>query len=368
LNMRAWIAGLAVAVALLVFAPAASSAPGSLQVLDSRTVAGFPTSLVFTVEAEGPSPVTDIRLLYTVDKMNYASVTSEAWAEFDPGTSVSASWTWDMRYASLPPGADITYWWRVADESGSVVESTPQTVSFDDTRFDWRSRSVGDVTLYWYQGDDAFADELLAVCSDAIESLATDIGTRVERPISIFIYGTSADMRAAMVYPQEWTGGVAFTDYSIIAIGIGPGDLEWGRRALRHELTHLVVHTATFSPYGHLPTWLDEGLAMHNEGESEQAFESILLEAAERDVLLSLRTISGPFSSNPALAYLSYAESHSVVEYILAEYGGESMYELLMLLKGGETNDDALMASIGVDMDTLEVGWRSYVEEQLAQA
>jgi len=364
--MRTWIVGLVVGFSLLVFAPAAASAPGSLQVLDSRTVAGFPTSLVFTVEAEGPSPVTDIRLLYTVDKMNYASVTSEAWPEFDSSTSVTASWTWDMRYASLPPGADITYWWKVEDESGAVVESTPQTVSFDDTRFDWQSKSSGDVTLYWYQGDDAFADELLAVSGEAIENLADDIGTRVERPISIFIYGTSADMRAAMVYPQEWTGGVAFTDYSIIAIGIGPGDLDWGRRALRHELTHLVVHTATFSPYGRLPTWLDEGLAMHNEGESEEAFESILLEAAERDVLLSLRTISGPFSSNPALAYLSYAESHSVVQYMLAEYGGESMHELLMLLKRGKTTDDALTASLGLDMDSLEAGWRLAVEEQLA--
>ena len=366
--MRAWIVGVIAVVSVLVFAPAASSAPGSLQILDSRTVAGFPSSLVFTVDAEGPRPITDVRLLYTVDKMNYATVVSEAWPEFDPAPALTASWTWDMRYASLPPGADITYWWQVTDEGGTVVESEAQTVSFDDTRFDWRSRTNGDVSLYWYEGDDDFANELLTVCGDAIESLANDIGTRVERPISIFIYGTAADMRAAMVYPQEWTGGVAFTDYSIIAIGIGPGDLDWGRRALRHELTHLVIHSATFGPYGHLPTWLDEGLAMHNEGESEEAFESILLEAAERDMLLSLRTISGPFSSNPAQAYLSYAESHSVVEFMLATYGGESMHDLLMLYKEGETNDDALLASIGIDMDVLEAAWRLSVEEQLARA
>ena len=365
--MRAWIVGIVAVISVLAFAPEAASAPGSLQVIDSRTLAGFPTSLVFTVEAEGPSPIVDIRLQYTVDKMNYATVVSEAWPEFDSAPSVTASWTWDMRYASLPPGADITYWWKVVDADGVEVESEAQTVSFDDTRFDWRSKTTGDVSLYWYEGDDAFANELLAVVVDAIESLANDIGTRVERPISIFIYGTSADMRAAMVYPQEWTGGVAFTDYSIIAIGIGPGDLDWGTRALRHELTHLVVHSATFSPFGRLPTWLDEGLAMHNEGDPDEAFESLLLEAADRDVLLSLRTISGPFSSNPALAYLSYAESHSVVEYMLSRYGGESMHELLMLFRDGETSDDALLASIGIDLDILDAAWRLSVEEQLAR-
>ena len=365
--MRTWIVAIVAVVSVLAFAHAASSAPGALQIVDARTVASFPTSLVFTVEAEGPNPIVDVRLLYSVDKMNYATVVSEAWPEFESSPSVTASWTWDMRYASLPPGADITYWWRVVDSAGLDVESEAQTVSFDDTRFFWNSKAAGDVSLYWYEGGDAFADELLDVTVDAIESLATDIGTRVERPISIYVYGTSADMRAAMVYPQEWTGGVAFTDYSIIAIGIGPGSLDWGRRALRHELTHLVVHSATFSPFGRLPTWLDEGLAMHNEGEPDEAFESLLLEAADRDVLLSLRTISGPFSANPALAYLSYAESHSVVEFMLSTYGGERMHELLMLFKDGETTDEALRAAIGIELDVLEAAWRLSLEEQLAR-
>ena len=366
--MKLRLVGLALLLALLATAsaPAAASEPESLRIVDTRTVAGFPQSLVFTVEAEGPSPIADVRLLYTVDKMNYTNVISESWPTFQEGLSVTASWTWDMRRSSLPPGADITYWWKVRDETGDVVESVPKSVSFDDSRFDWRSTSTDDVSLYWYDGDQAFAEELVEVCTDAIGDLAEDIGTRLQRHISIYIYSSSEDMRQAMVYPQEWTGGVAFTDYSIIAIGIGPGDLDWGRRALRHEMTHLVVHTATFSPYGHLPTWLDEGLAMHNEGEPEAAFRSILLDAAEKDLLLSLRTISGPFSSNPALAYLSYAESQSVLEYMLEAYGGDRIHDLLMLLKSGETLEEALLASIGVGLDGLEDGWHRSLEEELA--
>ena len=346
----------------------AVSAPDSLEVLSSSVEAQFPLSLVFSVEAESASTIEDIRLLYQVDKMNYAQVTSEAWPPFEASTVVSTSWTWDMRRASLPPGADVTYWWKLRDSSGAVVETSPELVSFDDDRFEWRALESPDVTILWYSGDEAFAGELLEVCEAAIETLAVDVGTRVDRHISIYIYESSADLRQAMVYPQEWTGGVAFTEYGIVAIGIGPGDMGWGTRALRHELTHLVVHAAVFSPFGRLPTWLDEGLAMHNEGEASESFESLLYAAAGQDALLSLRTLSGPFSSDTAKAYLSYAESHSVVQYLLEEYGSTAMHDLLMFIKDGETVDDALMMSFGLGIDGVETAWRASVMEELARA
>ena len=358
---------LAVCCLLAPLAPAAS-APDSLDVVSSSVEAQFPLSLVFSVEAESASTITDVRLLYQVDKMNYAQVTSESWPSFEASKMVSTSWTWDMRRASLPPGADVTYWWKLSDSSGAVVETSPELVSFDDDRFEWRVLESPDVTILWYSEDEAFAGELLDVCEVAIETLAVDVGTRVDRHIDIYIYGSSADMRQAMVYPQEWTGGVAFTEYGTVAIGIGPGDMDWGARALRHELTHLVVHSAVFSPFGHLPTWLDEGLAMHNEGEALQSFESILYAAAGQDALLSLRTLSGPFSSDTTKAYLSYAESHSVVEYLLEEYGSVAMHDLLMYLKDGETVDDALVMSFGLGIDQLEAAWRASVDGELARA
>jgi hypothetical protein len=346
----------------------AASAPDSLEVLSSTVEAQFPLRLVFSVEAESASTITDVRLLYQVDKMNYAQVISEAWPPFEASTRVSTSWTWDMRRASLPPGADVTYWWKLRDSSGAVIETSPKLVSFDDDRFEWSALESPDVTILWYSGDEAFADELLDVCEAAIEMLAVDVGTRVDRHIDIYIYASSTDLRQAMVYPQEWTGGVAFTEYGTIAIGIGPGDMDWGMRALRHELTHLVVHTAVFSPFGRLPTWLDEGLAMHNEGEASESFESLLYAAAGQDALLSLRTLSGPFSSDTAKAYLSYAESHSVVQYLLEEYGSTAMHDLLMSMKDGETVDDALMMSFGLDIDGVEAAWRASIMEELARA
>jgi len=355
---------------LLVAGPVlpVASAPAELRIIDVGANAVFPASLEFTVQAESESPIIDARLLYQVEKMNYTSVTSEAWATFEPSTTLTANWTWDMRRASLPPGAVITYWWRVRDASGAMAESEPLFLTFDDNRYAWQELASDAVSLRWYGADAEFARQLLDTCHTAIEDLGRDVGTRVDRQVKVYIYASSSDLRNAMVYPQEWTGGVAFTDYGIVAIGIGPSAMDWGVRALRHELTHLVVHAATFSPYGGLPTWLDEGLAMHNEGEAEQSFQQLLLQAAEYDVLLSLRTLTGPFSSDTATAYLSYAESQGIVEYLLAEYGSAAMNTALMAFRDGALMDDALTQSFGLTLDALESDWRASLQEQLANA
>jgi hypothetical protein len=161
-----------------------------------------------------------------------------------------------------------------------------------------------------------------------------------------------------MIYSQEWTGGVAFIDFGIIAIGIPSSQLEWGQKALVHELTHLVVRQATFSPYGQLPLWLDEGLATYNEGPLDLFLQSYLEEAISKDELISVRSLCSPFSAYSEKAYLSYAESYSLVDYLLDSYGHDKMLGLLTLLKEGRTYDEALTEVYGFDVDGLDASWR----------
>jgi len=331
----------------------------------------FPVEAEFTLQAQSEIDIVDVRLRYVVDKMRYAEVISEGWADFTPGAMVEAAWTWDMTRASLPPGAKVSYWWVIEDAEGSRHETSPQVMSFDDDRYAWRSLTggipqpdsgngyAGEVTLFWYQGDDAFARELMDVCEEGLLRLADKIGTYPEKPITIYIYASSDDLRGAMIFPQEWTGGVAYTEFSTIAIGISPARREWGRRALVHELTHLVVHQATFGPYGRLPTWLDEGLAMYNEGELEPHFRSRLNRAVAEDALISVLSLCSPFSAVTDLAYLSYAQSYSLVAYLLDSYGRDLMLDLLDVLKEGAGYDEALIEVYGFDIAGLDASWRA---------
>ena len=341
-----------------------------IAVLRSGVEKDFPVQARFTVEAESDTDIVDVRLRYRVDRMKHVEVVSEGWTEFEPANVIEAHWIWDMRLASLPPGAEVTYWWMIEDAAGNTLETSPETMRFDDDRYEWRSLTIsgflegcgeaqgGEVILYWYEGSESFARELLDVCEAGLARLTEDIGTCPNRPIKIYIYASSQDLRGAMVFPQEWTGGVAYTEFSTIAIGIPPGRSDWGKRALVHELTHLVVHQVTYSPYGQLPTWLDEGLATYNEGDLLPELRSRLEWAAHEGRLISVRSLASPFSAQPEQAYLSYAQSYSLVEYLLVNYGQDSMTELLTLLTEGNTYDDALRAVYGFDMDGLDAGWQ----------
>jgi hypothetical protein len=336
-----------------------------ISLLDNTVEVYFPSALVFKVEAASQSDITKIRLHYQVDKMNYAEVTSEVWLDFTPSPEVETEWVCDMRKVSLPAGAKVEYWWTIETKAGDKLVTYSDVIQFDDLRYSWQELTAGQLNLFWYKGTQSFAEELMATCQQALERLAEDTGVYLEKPISLYIYSSAEDLQSAMIFPQEWTGGVAFTEYGIIAIGVPPNELNWGKRALAHELGHMVTHQITFSPYGaFLPIWLDEGLAMHAEGEPDPYLQSWLKKAISQQKLISVRSLSSPFSAKPEEAYISYAESQSLVEFLIQNYGKDKMLHLLSLLKEGNSCDEALIEVYGFDQDGLDKLWREYITGQ----
>ena len=312
---------LAVSLFLALLSPSLVQARSGLVILDSSVEAEFPLTLKFNLLAESDVDITDIRLHYTVNRVSYAQVTSEAYIEFAPSTIVEVDWAWDMRKTGgLPPGAEIEYWWTVKDASGNRIETAPVQVQFDDTRYPWQSLTEANVTIHWYEGRQAFAEELMVAAQQAVARLDENTGAHLEKPANIYIYARTQDLLGAMIFPQEWTGGRAYTRYGIITIGIAPSNLRWGKGAIAHELSHLVIHQMTLSPYDGLPTWLDEGLAMYTEGVLEPGLIAYLDKAVDERTLLSVRSLSSPFSAHAEQARLSYVQSYSLVEFLINNY------------------------------------------------
>ena len=368
---KARILALVVCLSLAVLSPGLAQAQGELRILDSSAEVEFPKEINFSLSAESDVNITDIRLHYTVDRQGFAQVTSEVFIEFVPAATVEASWAWDMRKTGgLPPGSSVEYWWTVKNAGGNRVETAPVEVQFDDNRYSWQSFTQGKVTIYWYEGAQSFVQEIMLSVEQALARLVADTGAYLEKPVKIYVYGSPQDLRGAMIYPQEWAGGVAFTRYGTIAIGIAPDKLSWGKRAIAHELTHLVIHQMTLNPYSDLPTWLDEGLAMYSEGAPDSVFTNYLNKAIAEDSLISVRSLSSPFSAYAGESYLSYAQSYSLVEFLLSNYGRDKMLELLNVFSEGSSYDGALNKVYGFDTSGLDTLWRGYVigENQQAEA
>ncbi len=296
-------------LAMLVPPPAA--AQGGLTVTDRGVFVVFPDRISFNAHIVSASPITQVVLEYGVDKRTCGDVTARAFPEFTPGTTVEASWTWEMLgTGSEPPGATIWYRWRATDSAGNTAVSPDMRATWIDKSYDWHQISRDDLTLHWYSGEPAFAEDLLSTAIDGLARLKKFTGVRPQSPIDLYIYGTTQQMQDAILYEPNWTGGVAYPANNITIIGISPAYLEWGRRTIVHELTHLIVGQITFSCGENVPTWLDEGMAVYAEGGLDDRSQFSFDDAVSSNSLLSVRSISNGFSQHPALADLAYSQSY----------------------------------------------------------
>ncbi len=325
----------------------------------------FPTTLDFNLAIESQAEIEDVRLHYSVDRESFARVTSEIIFDIIPSTSVTVSWALDMRkIGGLPSGSIIDYWWTMTDVQGNEYTTTRQQLPFDDDRYSWHSLTEDAITLYWYTGDDSFAGELMTAARQGLTRLSEETGAYLEKPVRIYIYAGSGDLQGAMIFPQEWTGGAAYIQLGTIVLGIAPNAIEWGKRALVHELAHLVTNQMVFNPYNYIPTWLNEGLSMYAEGQLQDSYQSYLRQAVADDALISVRTLASSFSAFAAQSYLSYAQSYSLVNFLINSYGQDKMFELLSVFKKGSTYDNALMDVYGFDMDGLDDRWQASITDK----
>jgi hypothetical protein len=319
----------------------------------------FPNSITFNITASSSSIITQLRVHYIVDMQNVASVVSEGWAQFTPGKKVNTSWFWDMRKSALPPDAHVEYWWTALDASGNTGSTSHATLVFEDTRFQWQSINKEPVTILWYNGDKTFANNLMNAAQDGLQRIENNVGAVPQGSVKIYIYASAQELQSAQLFAQVWEGGVTFFGYNIIAIGVPLDQLSFGERAVPHELTHWIVNQVTFNNYGaSLPVWLNEGLATYGESTVlNPDYQTALEQAIQNNQLLSVRSLSSPFSAIAQVAFTSYGESTSIVNFMINTYGKEKMKELLAVFQNGATYDEALKQVYGFDQDGLNKVW-----------
>jgi hypothetical protein len=332
-------------------------------ITDRGATLEFPNAITFAADLRADSEISTIVLEYGVEQRTCGEVLALAYPEYTAGNNASVSWTWDMRQSgSLPPGATIWYRWRATDSSGQTVTSETQRITWLDDLHSWKTIRRDLLNLHWYEGDRAFALALLESASNSLGQLGNDTGVVAQRPIDIYIYSSSADMREAVLYEPGWTGGLAYSDYSLTIIGVAPDQLSWGRRVIAHELTHVLVGNQAFSCIGSIPTWLNEGIAVYGEGGPETYSLNALSAAIENDTLLSVRSLSGGFSEDPGQADLSYVQSYSIVRYLITEYGREKLLGTFDRLAQGDDIEQVLQETYGFGLDGLEDRWRVAIQ------
>ena len=312
----------------------------------------------FRVVARVPSELESLWLIYGLEGERAAN---RAEAEFSGDGRIEGFWRWELEPGELPPGVTVWYRWLVVGEGGQEWTSREYSLTYTDERFDWESVTEGPLTVFYY-GRRGRERGLLVLdaAKAALDRFQQDFGLQVTEPMRLYVYASARDM--ALAVPSRSETFDARTTTLGMAMGHGAlvllGDDENLEGTTAHELSHLVVHSVTDNPFSDIPTWLDEGLAMYAEGQLPANNRRALAEAVRRGSLISLRSMTS-YPGDPALVNLFYGEAHSVVEFMVREYGAEAMSQLLSLIGQGVDIDEALARAYGFGVDELEDKWRA---------
>ena len=351
------------AAAVITLLPVSGAvAQETIAVHDTSVTFSFPEAINFHVSASGPDPIVRAELRYIAPQLACGNVVATGLPAFTLGTDVDITWEWDLlERGGLPVGANVRYQWVLEDASGRSIETPEETIVFEDPRFDWRIAETNRVAVHWYFGDVSFANDLLRTAEAGLDQLEANTGATPSDRVHIYLYEDAGTLQSALAFPTQWTGGIAFSPFGLVAIGVGPSNLEWGRRAMVHEMTHVVIYQATFTCGTFIPAWLNEGLAMFNEGPTEAPFRRALQTAVDRDEAYALRSLAGGFPNDPNEAILAYAQSESLVTYMVEEFGAGRMQTLFEVFRDLGTINAAMEQVYGFDQEGLNRRWRESV-------
>jgi hypothetical protein len=334
----------------------------SLTVHEQSVQVDFPDRVTFDVSLDSPEPVERLELRY---RARYDEATRAERPDFEPDTSISTSYELDLRTRYLPPGIDILYRWVVTLESGEELETEEQQFFFIDDRFDWQEHTEDDVSIYYYSGGSQFAELAMDVTNRTIDRFTADFDVQLEDPINIVLYGSTREFQQALPYNSpEWIGGFAEPSQNLIVAGIAPDDgaaSEMGRM-LTHEVIHLLVAQATLNPFNGPPRWLDEGLAINYQEVQEDRYRRVLNNAIDSGQLIPLPALRSSFPSDPDLAIQSYAQSESIVQFLIEEYGHAAISRVLEAYREGASHSNAVERGMGMTLEEIDEEWKDWLD------
>lgn len=334
-------------------------AQDAIRVLADEHEHVFKESMTFRLRAESASEISSVKLFYRTTGQTSANRVEP---EFESGTSVDVEHEVDIADEEnyLPPMIGVEYWWVIETANGGRLKTERVPFVYDDTRYEWDVLESDLLRLYWHDQPEAFGRTHFQAAEDAAEDLRDEFGVTPDDLVSIVIYNSHEELMSVLIDASaEWTGAVNFSGRGTIAIGLGSS--AWMDRVIPHELTHAMLDQVTKPPFGDIPRWLHEGLAMRSEGGLTVEERALLADAIETDQLVSLRALNSAFADARDQAVLSYAESYSLVEFIIDQYGTDELGQLIDVFAEGAHYDDAMLEVFGVDMDGMEDLWREHV-------
>jgi hypothetical protein len=249
-----------------------------------------------------------------------------------------------------------------------ILLSLVRAAASDDGR-DWQSIKGKHFIVHYWEGR-AFARRVLRKAEAVYEQVGAEMGFSKyddfwlwDRRVDIYVFPNKATFARATGAPV-WAAGKA--SYTARMISTYAGNEAFLETVLPHELAHLV-----FRDYvgfeGEIPLWLDEGVAQWFEASMRDRAEIVSRRLAKRGRLMGLdelMRLDVRRVTDAGIAAEFYAQSVSLVGFLVTEYGSARFRKLCGHLKDGKTMDEALRFTYpdsARSMAELEKAWRKHL-------
>ena len=256
----------------------------------------------------------------------------------------------------------------------------------------WREAKSDHFVVYFLDSD-VFARGLLGEAENFYLRIASDIGYgrytdfwSWEKRAKIYIYPDQPSYIKATKKP-EWTRG--FANLKGRQIVSYEESAFFTEEVLPHEMAHLIFRDFVGQGRG-VPFWIDEGIAQWEGSVDRSKISAIAKTFYDNDLLFalsdltqldiykigdidqlfirSMRTREGKetvgFLSTKALISAFYAQSASLVGFMIKRYGSDDFAYFCRELSYGKSIDDALRSAYPYyfqSLDDLETRWRDHL-------
>ncbi len=323
-----------------------------IRVVSSSHEVRFPQEIVFRIDAEAETTITEITVHY-----RYVGRTISTYGRptFSTGTEVSAEFAAKTRGAGfVPTGVDVEYYFIIKDAQGNQLETERTTFEYRDESFDWQRLLNGQYEVIWHDIDRERVEEATRQVLDDLEPARQMLGLEELPPMKAVIVNTRDE--ADRTFP--FTTRAARQDHLYIGFAYGEFDLFVVLGADVNGMVHESVHLAleeVVNPNPRPPVWLNEGLAMYFEGDErrrEQAAQAL----RSGDLIERLDMNAVP--ADPDETRIFYAQVETFVTYLIDTYTVDSMTFFIQALASGTDPEFALTDVYGKTIDELDQEWR----------
>ncbi len=309
----------------------------------------FPNDVLITLTAESEWEIDRVQVNY---RLRDSRVWSYGSADVTPSRRVTVTFGGILDGAPfLRPGTLIEYYWSIEDAAGNSRDTAPETLRYEDNRFDWQEIRAGPLTLMYHGLSGSRARQVARRVEAELQAVQELMGLAEVRPMRGFVYNNYHEAAPALPFQsrtitqRQVFHGFAFPSARVfLGVGLRP-------RLLVHESAHLMLSQKLASASNSPPAWLNEGLASYVEpGASPRSGQSL---AGLGRPLAAMSSVSG----TPEDIRLFYLKSESVVAFLIEEYGVAAFRQFLNILAAGGEIDAALLRTYGFDTAGLEAGW-----------